>query len=479
VKKKKSTRKSGKGKRRPSKKQLEALAKGQAALGNKAAADKLRKRAAGMSGGGGASKKRKAKGGRKAKKRTANPAAAAAPKKARKARKTSRKTTTTRTTTTRTANPSGRRKIGLTLSKGKGKKKMRATVGELQRATKGSGARYLDIRTGQLKKASEVGRSSNPSVGTGGLVAYGAGVAVGVPTAEIMFRWLATRPGAYGDTKRESGWDGQQAMLRIQRGSGTCAAFVGGAGVVVGGVGWAVLGMSPVAGCFLLGLGTAHVGVALMHGTLALIGGTAKKDEASWGNRVAPELTDWQIEAYDAAIKAANEAATAGDGSGSADKNDGEDTGGGGAVEGLRERVRQARLNNQRRLAARNPQIEEQRRQALAGLQNDPPAVGACCGGCASGRACESSCSEHNVPGGIRDRQPGDNGRAGNGGGNDNGRAGNGNGNGTPLLNPPRESITPPPAERPLAPVFRLPPPRVSPGIMSPWGNVAPMPRIY
>lgn len=453
--KKKSKKKSGgKGKRRATKSQLLGLAKAQAKLGNAAAATKLRARANAM-GGGTAKGKGKGRSKNPAKTRAAAPAAA--PKKKAKRRP---KVTKTETVTTRTVNPSkgkgGRSKpIGISLTTtGKGnKKQVRATIGNLRRHSATKGYRYLDLSTGQLKKAAQVkGRTSNPSVGTGGLVAIGAGVVIGAPIAEALYRFAATRPGAFGDTKREAGWVGANAMMRINHASPSCSLFVGGLGVLVGGGGFALLGSMPILGGLLFGVGAAHVGVAAIRGFLSVVGKTGDKivtgEEDTFANRIAPEFTDKMQADYKAAIEAINAAATAPDAAGNGGTVDGL-----GSVEATRRRIQEARQRQADRTPAASPReprnVDGLRKAALAGLPADPPAVAGCNGSCKAGETCGPDCCNHKASPAV---------------------------NGTPAPAPKAA----PPALPPANPVrVPAPSPARAPVAFGPWGNLSKYPNRY
>lgn len=297
-----------KGKRKVSAASLRALAKAHRKAGRADVAAKLEARASRSPSSTKARKPRKA-----AKRRTRNPAktapaAAAAP--AKKKKKPRKRTTTTTTTQVRTVNPrrtkrGGKRKaakrrssgrsvgVGIRVT-GKGKKKqMKASVGALRAATKGTGARYLDLRTGRLLKLSQAGRRSpNPSIGTGGIVAIGAGVIFGAGMGEFVYRLITTRAAAFGETENAGGWYGRSAATRIAANSGKCLAAVGVLGLVVSGLGFALLGVSPIGGGFVLGVGLGHIAVVAKRGALALVAMVSKVEkgnERNLGNRIAPE----------------------------------------------------------------------------------------------------------------------------------------------------------------------------------------------
>ena len=298
-----------KGKRKVSAASLRALAKAHRKAGRADVAAKLEARASRSPNPSGTRKPRKATKARKRRSRNpakTAPATAAAPAKRKKPRK---RTTTTTTTQVRTVNPrrtkrksrkaskrrSSGRSVGVGLKvTGKGKKKqLKASVGALRAATKGTGARYLDLRTGKLLKLSQAGRRSpNPSIGTGGILAIGAGVVVGAGMGEIVYRIITTRAAAFGETENAGGWYGRSAATRIAANSGKCLAAVGVLGLVVSGLGFALLGWSPIGGGFILGVGLGHIAVVAKRGALALVAMVSKVEkgnERNLGNRVAPE----------------------------------------------------------------------------------------------------------------------------------------------------------------------------------------------
>ncbi len=434
--------KKGGAKRKPTKAQLLGLAKGQEKLGRHEAAAKLRARANGTAnpskggkskGNGGASKGGASKGPKKPRTPKAPaPAPAAAESPAKKGGKGGSK----------------RKGYSITLHPvGKDGKRVKATLGALNKATKKYG-RYLDLRTGQIKKPSQIGRTSNPSLGSSGIVAMGAGVLSGAGVAVVLHRYLLTRPTAYNDSKQKAAWYGRSAMLRINAHANNCAWFVSGLGVVVSGAGFLAMGSMPVLGAFAFGFGLSHVAVGVVQLTLNLIGKMESQgpDAKSFATRIAPEYVT-EIEAeYRGAIKAMDEAATAEE-----DKADGGDNTVSGTREDIRERLRKRREEHAHRTQGRGlsghvkEQIEQAHKQALAGLDSPPAVAGGCDGSCSPGHTCGPDCCNHK-----QDRP-----------------AMAGTGDTPPPAAPPKEL---PPA----SPKVNLPPPR-QPAIAqrSPWGNLA------
>lgn len=309
--------KAKKGRRGSSRANLLALAKAHRKQGHAEAARRLEARAKGKKAPAGKGKRRGKKGRKYG--RSKNPAATAAEAapKAKKARKgkaskskagkpkaSKRKAGKKRRGGRRGARAftpkSGPKGVTVTFtSSGKGKRKnLRANVGALKAALKGSGAKYLDVRTGKLVKQAQI-RTKNPSISGGAIVSLGVGAIVGVGVGEGMYRWLATRASAYdtADQKTENlgGWYGRAAATRIAGNSGTCLAAVGGAGVLVSGAGWLMLGSAPMFGAFVLGVGIGHIAVVAKRGYLYLIAKMSpvtKGNERTIGNRIAPEYAE-------------------------------------------------------------------------------------------------------------------------------------------------------------------------------------------
>lgn len=408
--------KKGGAKRKPTKAQLLGLAKAQEKLGRHEVAAKLRAQA------GGARTSNPSKGKGKGGSRKA-PAAAAAE------------------SPSKGKGKGGKRKgYSITLHPvGKDGKRVKATLGALNKATQKYG-RYLDLRTGQIKKASQVGRTSNPSIGSGAIVALSAGVLTGAPVAAVMYRYLVTRPTAYNDKAGNSAFYGMNALQRINAHAGKCAWFVSGVGAVVSVGGFLWLGSMPALGAFALGFGLSHVAVGTVQLTLNAIGKMAQTgDEKSLWTRIAPEYAT-EIEAsYRGAIKAMDEEAAG------QEKTDGDNT-----VSGVKERLRARREEQRSRMMGRGlsghvkAQIEQAHKQALAGLDT-PPAVAGCDGSCSPGHSCGPDCCNHKK---------------------DDPRTMAG------TAEPPAPA--PAPQLPPASPKVNLPPPRQPATVQrSPWGNLA------
>lgn len=430
-----------KSRRGSSRANLLALAKAHRKQGHTAAAARLEARAKGKKA---PAAKGKRKGKRRGKGRSKNPEATAAPA-AKKTRKRKAKAGKAKTKTKARKRRGGRRgaraftpktgKKGVTVtftSSGKGKRKnLRANVGALKAALKGSGAKYLDVRTGKLVKQAQI-RTKNPSIAGSGIVALCAGAVVGVGIGEGMYRWLATRATAYdtADQKTENlgGWYGRAAATRIAGNSKTCLAAVGGAGVLVSGLGWMMLGSSPVFGAFVLGVGIGHIAVVAKRGYLALIAMISPVetgDERSISNRIAPEYAEpvrksiaEQI-GYDGRNPQISEGTAEGKiDLGSMDSPYGErakwnltpnEIDQPGAQAGLGS-LEQRMIDARRKAAAaagKGPQIPEglrKMREGLAGPSSEAqgsfaqPALEGCNGSCAPGHACGPDCKSHKHP---------------------------------------------------------------------------------